>query len=48
MPVRFEASDDDPWLQGVVIETAAEPLRAVSITSLHEPLTLQPSPVGAG
>jgi hypothetical protein len=31
MPVRFETSDDDPWLNGVLIRTGAEPMRAVSI-----------------
>ncbi len=31
MPVRFETSDVDPWLMGVVIRTAATPLRAESI-----------------
>ena len=38
MPVRFESSDEDPWLQGALIECAAEPLRAVSITGVQEPL----------
>ncbi len=38
MPVRFESSDEDPWLQGALIECAPEPLRAVSITGLQEPL----------
>lgn len=38
MPVRFEASDEDLWLQGAVIEGAAEPRRAVSIAGLQEPL----------
>jgi 2',3'-cyclic-nucleotide 2'-phosphodiesterase len=31
MPVRFETSDDDPWLNGVLIRAGAEPMRAVSI-----------------
>jgi metallophosphoesterase (TIGR00282 family) len=39
MPVRFETSEEDPWLNAVVIETAAEPLRARSITPVLEPLT---------
>ena len=39
MPVRFEASDDDPWLQGVIIECAAEPMRATAIVSVQEPLS---------
>ncbi|HUY59882.1 MAG TPA: TIGR00282 family metallophosphoesterase [Solirubrobacteraceae bacterium] len=38
MPVRFESSDEDPWLQGALIECAAEPLRAVSIIGVQEPL----------
>ncbi|HEX3803949.1 MAG TPA: TIGR00282 family metallophosphoesterase [Solirubrobacteraceae bacterium] len=37
MPVRFEAADDDPWLQGALIECAAEPMRAVSIVGIQEP-----------
>lgn len=36
MPVRFEASEEDPWLQGVLIECSAEPMRAVSIVGIHE------------
>ena len=28
MPVRFETSDQDPWLNGVLITAADEPLRA--------------------
>ncbi len=38
MPVRFESSDEDPWLNGVLIETAATPLRASSIVGVLEPL----------
>jgi metallophosphoesterase (TIGR00282 family) len=38
MPTKFESSEDDPWLQGVLIETAAERLRARGITGLQEPL----------
>jgi metallophosphoesterase (TIGR00282 family) len=38
MPVRFEASDEDPWLQGALIECGAEPMRAVSIVGIQEPL----------
>lgn len=37
MPVRFETSDVDPWLNGVVIETGAEPHRASAITPVLEP-----------
>ena len=38
MPVRFESSDEDPWLNAVLIETTGEPLRARSITGVLEPL----------
>jgi 2',3'-cyclic-nucleotide 2'-phosphodiesterase len=31
MPVRFETSDVDPWLNGVLIRTGPEPLKATSI-----------------
>ena len=37
MPVRFETSDEDPWLNGVLIRTAAAPRRAESITPVIEP-----------
>jgi metallophosphoesterase (TIGR00282 family) len=40
MPVRFETSDEDPWLNGVVIRTGADARRAVSI----EPLLLPAAP----
>jgi metallophosphoesterase (TIGR00282 family) len=36
MPVKFETSTDDPWLNAVVI-TAPEPLRASSIEQVLEP-----------
>jgi metallophosphoesterase (TIGR00282 family) len=36
MPVRFETSTEDPWLNGVVIRTAAE-MRAASIELVLEP-----------
>ena len=38
MPIRFEASDEDPWLQGALIECSSEPMRALSITGVQEPL----------
>jgi metallophosphoesterase (TIGR00282 family) len=38
MPVRFEPSEEDPWLNGVLIETASEPMRARSIVGILEPL----------
>jgi metallophosphoesterase (TIGR00282 family) len=37
MPVRFETSNDDPWLNGVVIRAAPEPLRAAAIELVMEP-----------
>jgi metallophosphoesterase (TIGR00282 family) len=39
MPTRFETSDDDPWLMGALIRTAAEPLRAEAIELILEPAT---------
>ncbi|HXE44207.1 MAG TPA: TIGR00282 family metallophosphoesterase [Conexibacter sp.] len=41
MPVRFEPSDVDPWLNAVVIRTGSEPLRADGIEQL-----LVPAPAG--
>ena len=37
MPVRFETSEVDPWLNGVVIGAAAQPRRAETITPVIEP-----------
>jgi hypothetical protein len=37
MPVRFETSTEDPWLNAVLIATGEEPLRAVAIRQLLEP-----------
>jgi metallophosphoesterase (TIGR00282 family) len=37
MSVRFEPSDDDPWLQGVVIEAGPERRQARSIEPVLEP-----------
>ncbi|WP_205696238.1 TIGR00282 family metallophosphoesterase [Conexibacter sp. SYSU D00693] len=37
MKVRFETSEDDPWLMGVVIRAAAEPRRATAIEQVLEP-----------
>jgi metallophosphoesterase (TIGR00282 family) len=42
MPVRFETSDEDPWLMGVLI-SCSQPLRATSIEQLLMP---QPPPTG--
>ena len=36
MPVRFETSSEDPWLNGVVIRSSA-PMRADSIEPVLEP-----------
>ncbi len=41
MPVKFEPSEVDPWLNAVVIRTASEPLRADGIEQL-----LVPAPSG--
>ena len=38
MPVRFETSEEDPWLMGVLI-TASQPLRADAIEPLLMPAT---------
>jgi 2',3'-cyclic-nucleotide 2'-phosphodiesterase len=37
MPVRFETSDDDPWLNGVLITASANPMRAEAIAQLLVP-----------
>jgi 2',3'-cyclic-nucleotide 2'-phosphodiesterase len=37
MPVRFETSSEDPWLNAVLIRTAAEPMRAESIEQVLLP-----------
>ena len=37
MSVRFETSDDDPWLMGVLITCAPEPRRAAAIEQLLVP-----------
>jgi hypothetical protein len=36
MPIRFETSDDDPWLNGVVIR-AGERMSAQGIEQVLEP-----------
>jgi len=46
MNVRFETSEDDPWLMGVVIRCSAQPLRAESIEQVLQPWT--PAPPAAG
>ncbi len=37
MPVRFETSAEDPWLEGVLITAGPQPLRASAIEQLLEP-----------
>ena len=37
MPIRFETSTEDPWLNGVLIRAAAQPLRATAIEQLLLP-----------
>ncbi|MEA2394860.1 MAG: 2,3-cyclic-nucleotide 2-phosphodiesterase [Solirubrobacteraceae bacterium] len=37
MKVRFETAEDDPWLMGVLVGLAPEPLRATSIEQLLLP-----------
>ncbi len=37
MPVRFETSTEDPWLNGVLITAGPEPLRASAIEQVLEP-----------
>jgi calcineurin-like phosphoesterase len=36
MPIRFETSSEDPWLNAVLI-TANEPMRASAIEQVLEP-----------
>ena len=37
MPVRFETSQEDPWLMGVLISCSSSPRRATSIEQLLVP-----------
>ena len=37
MSVRFETSEDDPWLMGVLVRCAAAPRRAEAIEQLLLP-----------
>jgi metallophosphoesterase (TIGR00282 family) len=37
MPARFETSEDDPWLMGVLVRCAAEPCRAATIEPVLRP-----------
>jgi len=36
MPIRFETSAEDPWLNGVLISAGEQPLRAAAITQVLE------------
>ena len=38
MPVKFETSDDDPWLNAVLIRTEENSMRAASIEQVLEPV----------
>jgi metallophosphoesterase (TIGR00282 family) len=46
MHERFETSEDDPWLMGVVIRAAEQPLRAAAIEQVLLPW--QPAPSATG
>jgi metallophosphoesterase (TIGR00282 family) len=37
MPIRFETSTEDPWLNAVLITTGEQPRRAVAIEQILEP-----------
>jgi calcineurin-like phosphoesterase len=37
MPIRFETSTEDPWLNAVVISAGPEPMRASGIELVLEP-----------
>ncbi|HZE06094.1 MAG TPA: YmdB family metallophosphoesterase, partial [Solirubrobacteraceae bacterium] len=39
MPIRFETSTEDPWLNAVLVTTAEDPLRAAAIEQLLIPWT---------
>src|SRR4051795_3885447 len=47
MNVRFETSDEDPWLMGVLIRAAEQPRRAAAIEQVLEPWRPAP-PAAAG
>jgi metallophosphoesterase (TIGR00282 family) len=46
MNVRFETSEDDPWLNGVIVRCADRPLRAAAIEQVLEPW--RPAPAATG
>jgi metallophosphoesterase (TIGR00282 family) len=46
MNVRFETSDEDPWLMAVVITCADQPMRAQAIEQVLEPW--RPAPAATG
>jgi 2',3'-cyclic-nucleotide 2'-phosphodiesterase len=37
MSIRFETSEDDPWLNAVVVTCAPQPLRAAAIEQVLVP-----------
>jgi metallophosphoesterase (TIGR00282 family) len=41
MPVRFETSTEDPWLNAVLITAGPEPMRAKAIEQVLEPSTVR-------
>jgi 2',3'-cyclic-nucleotide 2'-phosphodiesterase len=43
MPIRFETSEDDPWLMGALISCSATPLRAESIEQVLMPAPALPT-----
>jgi metallophosphoesterase (TIGR00282 family) len=47
MQVRFETSEDDPWLNGVLVTAGDGPMRATAIEQLLVPWTPAP-PAAAG
>lgn len=47
MPVKFETSEEDPWLNAVVIR-ARQPMQASSIEQVLEPATADIRPADAG
>jgi hypothetical protein len=46
MPVRFETSTEDPWLNAVVITAGPEPMRATAIEQVLVPSTVTAGPGG--
>ena len=46
MNIRYETSEDDPWINAVVIRCSEQPLRATAIEQVLEPW--RPGPAAAG